>query len=31
MKKVCGLRAKPYAYLLNDDSENKKPKEERSL
>ena len=29
MKKVCGLRAKTYAYLLNDDSENKKPKNGR--
>ena len=27
MKEFCGLRAKTYAYLLNDDSANEKVKE----
>ena len=26
MKGICGLRAKTYAYLMNDDSEKKKAK-----
>ena len=26
MKEFCGLRAKPYAYLMDDDSEKKKAK-----
>ena len=31
MKEFCALRAKTYACLMDDDSEKKKPKEQRSV
>ena len=30
MKEFCGLRAKTYAYLMDDNSEKKKLKEQKS-
>ena len=30
VKEFCALRAKPYAYLMNDDSEVKKAKETKT-
>ena len=31
MKEFVGLRAKTYTYLMNDDSEHKKAKEQRNV
>ena len=31
VKEFFGLRAKSYAYLMNDDTEHKKPKEQKSV
>ena len=31
MKEFVGLRAKAYAYLMDDDSEHKKAREQRSV